>query len=91
LLDDRPLAVARDRIRLSIGILAAHAEIWLLARKTLCEVKLITRQTLSAPQTNRPQRPSPSEIETLQDEFYWNIDPAPQMIYLMDWRYPMCL
>ena len=78
-LDDRPLTVARDRIRLSIGILTAHAEIWPLARKTLREVKLIARQTLSAPQTNQPQHSGPSEIETPQDEFYWNIDPAPQM------------
>lgn len=78
-LDGRPLAVARDHIHLSTGILTAYAEIRPLARKMLREVKLIARPTLSAPQTNQPQYPGPPEIETPQDEFYWKIDPAPHM------------
>lgn len=78
-LDDKPLAVARDRIRLSIGTLKAHAEIWPLSHKTLREVRVIARETLSTPQVNQPQHVNPSEIETLHDEFSRSIDPAPQI------------
>jgi hypothetical protein len=45
---------ARDRIRLGLGVIKDMSEVWPVARKTVKEVQMIARQTLSLPKTSNP-------------------------------------
>lgn len=68
--------VARDRIRVCIGILKPYADIWPRAKKLLRELKIIARVLLqgdnAAPLPNLPadvpggQQPTPSSIANLE-------------------------
>ncbi|OCK84401.1 hypothetical protein K432DRAFT_414025 [Lepidopterella palustris CBS 459.81] len=78
-LEDKALAVSRDRVRLSIGALKAFAEIWPLGKVVMRDVKMVARETLPAPQTHQSANLDPPEIEFPRDEFSLPIDPMPQL------------
>ena len=45
---------ARDRIRLGLGVIKTMGEVWPVAQKTLKEVQIIARETLSLPKMPIP-------------------------------------
>ncbi|KAF1843848.1 uncharacterized protein K460DRAFT_387804 [Cucurbitaria berberidis CBS 394.84] len=80
LLEDFPLSIARDRVRLSIGFLNAMGSIWPLGKRMAKEVRAIARSNLTSVQ--RPltmgARTAP-EIDLARDDLIWPIDPSIQI------------
>lgn len=46
---------ARDRIRLGLGVIKTLGEVWPVAQKTVKEVQIIARETLSVPMSTNAQ------------------------------------
>jgi hypothetical protein len=46
---------ARDRIRLGLGVIKTLGEVWPVAQKTVKEVQIIARETLSVPKSTNAQ------------------------------------
>jgi hypothetical protein len=44
---------ARDRIRLGLGVIKTLGEVWPVAQKTVKEVQIIARETLSVPKSSK--------------------------------------
>jgi hypothetical protein len=79
-LDDHPLSIARDRLRLSIGCLNALGTIWPLAKQMAKEVRYIARRTLSSLPSLTTQVANPSaEIEVPRDGVIWPVYPSAQI------------
>jgi hypothetical protein len=78
LLDGRPLDIARDRVRLSIGFLSTMGETWALGRKMVREVRGIARESLSASTQQQDGVVGDGDldkaIEGLQEEMVWPVD-----------------
>ncbi|KAH7138147.1 Quinolinate phosphoribosyl transferase [Dendryphion nanum] len=96
LLEDRALAIARDRVRLSIGYLSQQGTFWPLAKKMAKDLRYIARSTLAGvSQVSNAAEPDPSAIiEIPRDELIWPVDPSAQIdiysgiVLPMGWDFP---
>jgi hypothetical protein len=80
LLEDRPLSIARDRVRLSIGFLNAMGAFWPLGKMMAKEVRHIARTQLSKGRNTVSVEPGPAaEVDFPRDEFIWPVDPCAQI------------
>jgi hypothetical protein len=78
LLKDHALAIARDRVRLGIGVLNTMGSVWKLAKEVAKDVRHVARSTLGGGQ-NTHQTVEPGltdEIELLRDEVIWPSYPS---------------
>lgn len=79
LLEDHALAIARDRVKLSIGYLNAMGSIWALGKAMARDVRAVARATLSVPATSvtvEADLDPAAEIEIMRDELVWPVDPS---------------
>lgn len=97
LLEDRALAIARDRIRLSIGFLKSMGTIWPLGKMMAKEVSHIARINLSKSQSTVAQVPDPTlEIDVPRDDLIFPVDPSAQIDIFsgltlpIDWETTSC-
>jgi len=80
LLEDHPLSIARDRVRLSIGFLNAMGAFWPLGKLMAREVRLIARTHLSNKQSTVAVDSGPAaELDLPRDELIWPVDPSAQI------------
>ena len=91
LLEDRALAIGRDRLRLMIGFLNTLGTYWPLGKRMAKEVKAIARAAFSTAQ-GETQVDANAEIDLARDEIVWPIDASTEIdIYAgtvlpMDWN-----
>lgn len=83
LLEDHALAIARDRVRLSIGYLSQMGTLWPLAKQMARDVRYVARSTLSGTaqvtHTTATEPDPTAEIEIPRDELIWPINPSAQI------------
>ncbi|EAT80582.2 hypothetical protein SNOG_12170 [Parastagonospora nodorum SN15] len=80
LLEDRALAIARDRIRLSIGFLNSMGSVWPLGKMMAKEVNHIARINLSKSHTTVAQIPdSTLETDVPRDDLIFPVNPSAQI------------
>lgn len=85
LLDGQALSIARDRVRLSIGVLKTMGAIWPLGKEMAREVQAIARSSLSSTSTTIQQPacvdvdPPAAEVEIPRDDLICPVDPSAQI------------
>ncbi|KAH4221081.1 hypothetical protein HBI06_161980 [Parastagonospora nodorum] len=80
LLEDRALAIARDRIRLSIGFLNSMGSVWPLGKMMAKEVSHIARINLSKSHSTVAQVPdSTLETDVPRDDLIFPVNPSAQI------------
>lgn len=90
LLEDHALAIARDRVRLSIGYLNTLGAIWQTFATMAKEVRFVARSALrELPSTLTSQPISAAEIEVPRDELIWPVDPSAQIDIYAGMNIPM--
>jgi nicotinate-nucleotide pyrophosphorylase (carboxylating) len=92
LLEDHALAIARDRVRLSIGYLNTMGSMWALGKAMAKDVRAVARSAISVPSNPVFVELHPTaENEVLRDDLIWPVDPSAQIdiysgiVMPMDW------
>jgi hypothetical protein len=95
LLDGHALSIARDRVRLNIGVLSAMGSVWELGKKMAGEVRGIAMRSLSwqyGSSVGMDTGSAPAEMGRLENEVVWPVDPSAQidiysgLVLPIDWE-----